>query len=205
MRLHDGVFLNRNLLFFEIRYKITKNYLSEDENRWRVVKGSEGLRQPFTILTCWYSDIYTEKVKGEGFSRLFFCTDNLGMEATISTAECFPSEAFWCTSEAFWCASEVFWQTAEALWRRFCSCFCQTLQPLNNNFKQIKTMPKYIVNSRYCDYFQAFTKKIWILVELVDLRQLRGYSPPNPSVFSYIRLSCPANGFNDEVLYILIF
>ena len=32
-RLHDGVFLNRYLLFFEIRYKITKNYLSEDENR----------------------------------------------------------------------------------------------------------------------------------------------------------------------------
>ena len=123
------------------------------------MKGSEGLEQPFTILTYWYSDIYTEKVKGEGFSRIFFCTDNLGMEATISTAECFPSEAFWCTSEAFWCtseafwcASEAFWQTAEALWRRFCSCFCQTLQPLNNNFKQIKTMPKYKVNSSFASW-----------------------------------------------------
>ena len=145
-RLHDGVFLSRYLLFFEIRYKITKNYLSEDENRWRVVKGSEGLRQPFTILTYWYSDIYTEKVKGEGFSQKFFCTDNIRLTTTVSIAvsisseallfasEAFwcTSEAFWCTSEGFWCASAAFWQTAEALWRRFCSRFCQTLQPLNN-------------------------------------------------------------------------
>ena len=39
----------------------------EHKNRWRVVKGSEGLRQPFTAPTYWYSDIYALKVKGEGF------------------------------------------------------------------------------------------------------------------------------------------
>ena len=31
------------------------------------MKGSEGLRQPFTATTYWYSDIYALKVKGEGY------------------------------------------------------------------------------------------------------------------------------------------
>ena len=45
---------------------------------------------------------------------------------------------------------------------------------------------------RYCDNFQAFAKKNWTFIELVDLCHLRGYSPPNPSVFSGIRIYLPA-------------
>ena len=62
-----------------------------------------------------------------------------------------------------------------------------------------------IYYSRYCDNFQAFIRKNWTFVDLVDLRQSRDYSPQNPSVFSGIRFSCPANGFNDEVWYVFIF
>ena len=76
-RLQDGVLQNRNLLINEICDKITKKNISEDENRWRVVKGGEGSEQPFTILIHWYCGNYTRKVKGEGFSRIFFCIDCL--------------------------------------------------------------------------------------------------------------------------------
>ena len=38
---------------------------------------SEGLRQPFTPLNHWHLDVYIQKVKGEGFLQIFFCTDNL--------------------------------------------------------------------------------------------------------------------------------
>ena len=47
----------------------------EVKGGWRVVKGGEGLRQPFTDSTYWYFDIYVQKVKGEGFTTnvCFFC------------------------------------------------------------------------------------------------------------------------------------
>ena len=50
------------------------------------VKGGEGLRQPFTHLTLYYRDTYTQKVKGEGFSQIFFYTDNLRPLTTVTTA-----------------------------------------------------------------------------------------------------------------------
>ena len=39
---------------------------------WRVVKGGEGLEQPFTPIFLWPSATYTVKVKGEGFLAIFF-------------------------------------------------------------------------------------------------------------------------------------
>ena len=47
-----------------------KNWL-EEWNRWRVVKGGEGLGQPFTPSTCWIPMTYVAKVKGEGFFEIF--------------------------------------------------------------------------------------------------------------------------------------
>ena len=49
-----------------------KNWL-EEWNRWRVVKGGEGLEQPFTPTTYWMPTTYVEKVKGEGFVEIFSC------------------------------------------------------------------------------------------------------------------------------------
>ena len=44
----------------------------EKIHRWRVVKGSEGLKQPFTLIFSCDSTTYTVKVKSEGLSQIFF-------------------------------------------------------------------------------------------------------------------------------------
>ena len=43
----------------------------EEWNRWREVKGGEGLEQPFTPTTYWITTTYVVKVKGEGLVEIF--------------------------------------------------------------------------------------------------------------------------------------
>ena len=61
---YDSLLLLLALNFYQ------KNGL-EEWNRWRVVKGGEGLEQPFTLTTYWIPTTYVVKVKGEGFVEIF--------------------------------------------------------------------------------------------------------------------------------------
>ena len=50
----------------------TEEIRPRESAQWRVVKGGEGLEQPFTPIFSWLSVTYTVKVKGEGFLEIFF-------------------------------------------------------------------------------------------------------------------------------------
>ena len=51
--------------------------------QWRVVKGGEGLEQPFTPIFPWPSVTYTVKVKGEGFLAIFFGVHRLLIKKAV--------------------------------------------------------------------------------------------------------------------------
>ena len=61
--------------------------------------------------------LISKKWRVKGFCKYSSALTILGIEATVSIAMSFPSEAFLCASEAFWRASEAFWCTSEAFWR----------------------------------------------------------------------------------------
>ena len=52
-----------------------------------MVKGGEGLRQPFTTVTHRSTGTYVRKVKGEGFLRIFFCP---GLREKFTNAQYHP-------------------------------------------------------------------------------------------------------------------
>ena len=67
-------------------FKLNNRFAPENqpsEGWWRVVKGGEGLEQPFTPIFSWPSATYTVKVKGEGFLEIFFGVHRLLIKKAV--------------------------------------------------------------------------------------------------------------------------